>query len=78
MGESGFSFSGLLQGVAATGLGYLDRRLDVDLDRRLATAQVPAINTPVPLQPQASMFGLPAGLLPLLLVGVVAIVLLRK
>lgn len=78
----GFSLSGLLQGVAQTGLGYLDRRIDVDMQTRLYRAtnpQVTSDQTPIAQTVPSQMFGMAGGmLLPLLIVGVAALVLLRK
>lgn len=78
----GFSLSALLQGVAQTGLGYLDRRIDVDLQKRLTRATTPEVTSdqrPIVNTVPNQMFGLAGGaLLPLLIVGVAAIVLLRK
>lgn len=74
--------SGVLQSLTNTGLGYLDRRLDVDLERRLTRATEPRIDStqnPVNYTVPGQVLGIPTGtLLPLLLVGVVAVVLLKN
>lgn len=76
------SLSGVLQHLTATSLGYLDRRLDVDLEGRLTRATNPDVNsnqTPVNYTVPNQVFGIPTGtLVPLLLVGVVAVVLLKS
>lgn len=80
--SGGFSLSALLQGVAQTGLGYLDRRIDVDMQTRLIRATNPQVTSdqrPIAQAVPNQMFGLPGGtLLPLLAVGLVAILILRK
>ena len=82
MNEAGSSWAGVFQTLASTATGYLDRRIDIDLQRRLTIAQVPertsmqtTIRDVVPAQ--LGTINL-ASLLPLLLVAGVALVLLRK
>jgi hypothetical protein len=76
------ALSGVLQTITTTGLGYLDRRLDIDLERRLTRATEPRIDstqTPVNYTVPGQVFGIPTGtLVPLLIVGVVAVVLLKS
>lgn len=78
--SGGFTLSGLLQGVASTGLGYLDRRIDIDLERRLTRAQTPELTsdqTPISQAVPNQMFG-GSMLLPLLAIGLVAVLVLKS
>lgn len=75
----GFSLSGLLQTAASTGLGYLDRRIDIDLEKRLTRAQTPervSDQRPIAQTVPNQLFG-GSSLLPLLAIGLVAVLVLR-
>lgn len=78
----GFSWSGVLQGIASTATGYLDRRIDIDLQTRLAERLMPrqvTTQTPINSYVPSQVLGMNTGLLlPLLLVAGVAFVVLRK
>jgi len=70
-----FSLSGLLQTAASTTLGYLDRRIDIDLQQRLANRSTPAVTstqTPVANVVPNQTFGMPTNTL--LMVGGIALV----
>lgn len=78
--NGGGFFSGLLQTVATTATGYLDRRIDIDLERRLARATEPRMTsdqTPIAQSVPNQMFG-GSMLLPLLAVGLVAVLVLKS
>ena len=75
-------WSGIFQSIASTATGYLDRRIDIDLQSRLVKAQLPErlsdqtrIYQTVPNQVLGMNL---SALLPLLLVAGVALVVLRK
>lgn len=83
MNESGFSWSGLLQNVTTTATGYLDKRLDIELQTKLARLQQPQIaSTQTPVNntvPNQGMFGMSSSmLLPILGIGLVAVILLAR
>lgn len=78
-----FSWGGLLQTVATTATGYLDKRLDMELQTKLARLQNPqVVSNQAPVQnvvpTQAGMFASMGPMMPLLLVAGLAVLLLRK
>lgn len=78
--QQGSGWSGLFQSLATGAMGYLDKRLDVQRDTALARLQQPQIigtQTPIQNNPAAYAGFDMGGMLPLLLVGAVAIFLLK-
>lgn len=72
--QNGFSLSGLLQGVATTTLGYLDRRIDIDLQQRLASRTTPGVTstqTPVANTVPNQAFGMSTNTM--MVVGIAAL-----
>lgn len=78
----GLSWSGVLQSLTNTATGYLDRRIDIDLQTRLADRLAPRMastQTPINQYAPQQVFGISAStLVPLLLLGAVAFVALRR
>ena len=82
MEETASSWAGVFQTMASTATGYLDRRIDIDLQRRLTRAQEPertTMQTTIRDVVPAQFAGINlSAMLPLLLVAGVALLLLRK